>query len=291
MKIITELNELKKMKKLTQTERHIVDYILTYPEEIEKISSRQLAELTYTSPATVVRICQKLGFSGYSEFKINYLKEVHQTPLMSQLTRNHSITSEDSLHSLMNKVAALEINAIEQTKKAINLDQLKRVAQLLKEATCINFYAFDHNLHLAKMASSHFLYAGKQAVVHDGSNAQFMQAFVAVEGHVAIIISRTGENPVLYRIAKLLTKRNIPIIVLTQSRHSKLAKLSTEYLYLYNVHRFTDMGPILFQTSAQYLFDLLFAILFSQNFENSVKQNESYEQMSEYYQCREQYEL
>ena len=51
------------------------------------------------------------------------------------------------------------------------------------------------------------------------------------------------------------------------------------------------MGPILFQTSAQYLFDLLFAILFSQNFENSVKQNESYEQMSEYYQCREQYEL
>ena len=75
---------------------------------------------------------------------------------MSQLARNHSITSEDSLHSLMNKVAALEINAIEQTKKAINLDQLKRVAQLLKEATCINFYAFDHNLHLAKMASSHF---------------------------------------------------------------------------------------------------------------------------------------
>ena len=284
MKIINELNELKQMNKLTSTEQGIVNYILTYPEELEKISSRQLAELTYTSPATVVRICQKLGFSGYSEFKIKYLQEVNQTPMMDQINRTNPITSEDSLHRIVNKVAALEITAIEQTKKGIDLDQLNRVSELLNQATCIDFYAFDNNLHLAKNACSHFLYAGKQAVIHDSSNAQFMQAFASVEGHVAIIISRTGENPMLYRIANVLRERNIPLLVLTESRHSSLAKISTEHLYLYNVHRFTDMGTILFQTSVQYLFDLLFAILFSRNFENSVKQNEMYEEINEYHQ-------
>ena len=284
MKIINELNELKRMNKLTSTEQGIVNYILTYPEELEKISSRQLAELTYTSPATVVRICQKLGFSGYSEFKIKYLQEVNQTPRMDQINRTNPITSEDSLHRIVNKVAALEITAIEQTKKGIDLDQLNRVSELLNQATCIDFYAFDNNLHLAKNACSHFLYAGKQAVIHDSSNAQFMQAFASVEGHVAIIISRTGENPMLYRIANVLRERKIPLLVLTEYRHSSLAKISTEHLYLYNVHRFTDMGTILFQTSVQYLFDLLFAILFSRNFENSVKQNEMYEEINEYHQ-------
>ncbi|MFR3814916.1 MAG: MurR/RpiR family transcriptional regulator [Turicibacter sp.] len=284
MKIINELNELKQMNKLTSTEQGIVNYILTYPEELEKISSRQLAELTYTSPATVVRICQKLGFSGYSEFKIKYLQEVNQTPRMDQINRTNPITSEDSLHRIVNKVAALEITAIEQTKKGIDLDQLNRVSELLNQATCIDFYAFDNNLHLAKNACSHFLYAGKQAIIHDSSNAQFMQAFASVEGHVAIIISRTGENPMLYRIANVLHERKIPLLVLTESRHSSLAKISTEHLYLYNVHRFTDMGTILFQTSVQYLFDLLFAILFSRNFENSVKQNEMYEEINEYHQ-------
>lgn len=284
MKIINELNELKRMNKLTSTEQGIVNYILTYPEELEKISSRQLAELTYTSPATVVRICQKLGFSGYSEFKIKYLQEVNQTPRMDQINRTNPITSEDSLHRIVNKVAALEITAIEQTKKGIDLDQLNRVSELLNQATCIDFYAFDNNLHLAKNACSHFLYAGKQAVIHDSSNAQFMQAFASVEGHVAIIISRTGENPMLYRIATILCEKKIPLLVLTESRHSSLAKISTEHLYLYNVHRFTDMGTILFQTSVQYLFDLLFAILFSRNFENSVKQNEMYEEINEYHQ-------
>ena len=284
MKIINELNELKRMNKLTSTEQGIVNYILTNPEELEKISSRQLAELTYTSPATVVRICQKLGFSGYSEFKIKYLQEVNQTPRMDQINRTNPITSEDSLHRIVNKVAALEITAIEQTKKGIDLDQLNRVSELLNQATCIDFYAFDNNLHLAKNACSHFLYAGKQAIIHDSSNAQFMQAFASVEGHVAIIISRTGENPMLYRIANVLRERKIPLLVLTESRHSSLAKISTEHLYLYNVHRFTDMGTILFQTSVQYLFDLLFAILFSRNFENSVKQNEMYEEINEYHQ-------
>ena len=284
MKIINELNELKRMNKLTSTEQGIVNYILTNPEELEKISSRQLAELTYTSPATVVRICQKLGFSGYSEFKIKYLQEVNQTPMMDQINRTNPITSEDSLHRIVNKVAALEITAIEQTKKGIDLDQLNRVSELLNQATCIDFYAFDNNLHLAKNACSHFLYAGKQAVIHDSSNAQFMQAFASVEGHIAIIISRTGENPMLYRIANVLRERKIPLLVLTESRHSSLAKISTEHLYLYNVHRFTDMGTILFQTSVQYLFDLLFAILFSRNFENSVKQNEMYEEINEYHQ-------
>ena len=283
MKIINELNELKQMNKLTSTEQGIVNYILTYPEELEKISSRQLAELTYTSPATVVRICQKLGFSGYSEFKIKYLQEVNQTPRMDQINRTNPITSEDSLHRIVNKVAALEITAIEQTKKGIDLDQLNRVSELLNQATCIDFYAFDNNLHLAKNACSHFLYAGKQAIIHDSSNAQFMQAFASVEGHVAIIISRTGENPMLYRIATILCEKKIPLLVLTESRHSSLAKISTEHLYLYNVHRFTDMGTILFQTSVQYLFDLLFAILFSRNFENSVKQNEMYEEINEYH--------
>ena len=288
MKIINELNELKRMNKLTSTEQGIVNYILTNPEELEKISSRQLAELTYTSPATVVRICQKLGFSGYSEFKIKYLQEVNQTPRMDQINRTNPITSEDSLHRIVNKVAALEITAIEQTKKGIDLDQLNRVSELLNQATCIDFYAFDNNLHLAKNACSHFLYAGKQAVIHDSSNAQFMQAFASVEGHVAIIISRTGENPMLYRIANVLRERKIPLLVLTESRHSSLAKISTEHLYLYNVHRFTDMGTILFQTSVQYLFDLLFAILFSRNFENSVKQNEMYEEINEYHQFYEE---
>ena len=281
MKLVTELKELKQLNKLTNSEIQVVDYLLDYPQEIAKLSSRQLATLTHTSAATVVRVCQKVGMSGYGEFKLKYLQEISQTP--RHINRENPITSNESIHTILNKVAALKMTAIEETKKGIDLDQLTRVAKLLNHSTFIDLYAFDNNLHLAKYAAANFLYAGKNSAIQDGSNAQFMQAMVSGEGHVAMMISRTGENVMLARIAKLLQEKNIPIIMITESKNSTLAGLSTEHLYVYNVHRFSDMGTLLFQTSAEYIFELLFAILFSQNFENSIRQNKRYEEINEYH--------
>ena len=76
MKLVTELKELKQLNKLTNSEIQVVDYLLDYPQEIAKLSSRQLATLTHTSAATVVRVCQKVGMSGYGEFKLNTFKKL-----------------------------------------------------------------------------------------------------------------------------------------------------------------------------------------------------------------------
>jgi len=284
MRIALELKELKKLKKLTATEQQVVDYILDEPEEFEKLSSRQLAELTFTSPATIVRICQKLGFSGYAQFKIKYLQEINQNPMIDSVSKTNPITKEDTVEDVMNKMAALEMTAIEQTKKGLDAVQLQRVATLLERAKRIDFYAFDNNLHLAKNACVNFLCAGKMSVVHDGSNAQFMQAAVPDEHNVAIIITRTGENIYLKRTMTLLNERNIPTIVLTESRHSTLAKMGQEHVSVYNVLRFNDMGPIIFETSVKYIFNVLYAILFSQNTESILKNNQVYEDINEYHQ-------
>lgn len=286
MKIALELKELKKLKKLTDTEQQVVDYILSHPEEFEKLSSRQLAELTYTSPATVVRICQKLGFSGYVEFKIKFLQEINQNPMIEAVSRSNPITKDDTIQDVINKMAALEMTAIEQTKKGLDVEQLMRVTQLLEEAKQIDFYAFDNNIHIAKNACVHFLHAGKMSVVHDGSNAQFMQAALSNVGdrHVAIIISRTGENIYLKRTMTMLKERGVSMLVLTESRHSTLAKMASEHVSVYNVLKYSDMGPVIFETSVKYIFNLLFAILFSHNIEVILKHQQVYEDVNEYHQ-------
>ena len=118
MKIINELNELKQMNKLTSTEQGIVNYILTYQKNSKNLISATSRINLYLSRNRRAYL-PKLGFSGYSEFKIKYLQEVNQTPRMDQINRTNPITSEDSLHRIVNKVAALEITAIEQTKREL----------------------------------------------------------------------------------------------------------------------------------------------------------------------------
>lgn len=276
MRIVNELKQLIQLNKFSDAELQVVNYILEHPEKMADLSSRKLAQLTFTSPATVIRVCQKTGASGYSQFRLKYLQEVSQNPNIEEIKKENPITRGESFGSIINKMAALEKDAIEETKKAIDYNQIARVGAIFNKSIHIDFYAFDDNLYIAKKACSHFLNVGMPSSVHDGSNAQYMQAHTAPPNHSAIILSRTGENRNLVEIAGLLKERKIPCIVLTESRHSTLASLSTEHLYIYNVHKFTDMGTALFQISAQYVLDVFFALLFSQNYDSTLTRNNDY---------------
>ena len=52
---------LQRHNALTQTERHLRDYILQNPEQAARMSARELAPARVTSPAAVTRFCQKFG--------------------------------------------------------------------------------------------------------------------------------------------------------------------------------------------------------------------------------------
>ncbi|MCR2441788.1 helix-turn-helix domain-containing protein, partial [Salmonella enterica] len=62
-----DLNVLIKGKKLTDNELQILDYLLANTAAIDGLPLREIAKAIYTSPATIVRLAQKLGFSGYLE--------------------------------------------------------------------------------------------------------------------------------------------------------------------------------------------------------------------------------
>ena len=65
------LKAMQEGERFSSTEENIVEYILSHPAQISEMTTRELAEKTYTSPAAIFRLCQKLGLKGYNEFKIN----------------------------------------------------------------------------------------------------------------------------------------------------------------------------------------------------------------------------
>ena len=58
------IQQMKNQKTMTERERDICNYILEHPEKVESISSRKLGHATFTSAASVTRLCQKLGMKG-----------------------------------------------------------------------------------------------------------------------------------------------------------------------------------------------------------------------------------
>lgn len=70
---------------LTETEREILAWLQEHPAECISMDLQTLAGRLYTSSATIVRFCHKLGLGGFNEFKYQLRSELRtlQQPVFS----------------------------------------------------------------------------------------------------------------------------------------------------------------------------------------------------------------
>lgn len=61
------LDQLKSQEGLTHQEKLVAEYILEHLNEMDGYSATDLAKASFVSKATVVRLAQKLGCTGYQE--------------------------------------------------------------------------------------------------------------------------------------------------------------------------------------------------------------------------------
>ena len=262
------LKAMQEGERFSSTEENIVEYILAHPAQISEMTTRELAEKTYTSPAAIFRLCQKLGLKGYNEFKIKFTSEVNRTLPCGAHIMHRPITDKDSTSDTIRMLAQLEIEAIEETKNEMDTDQMERIASILDKSAIIDIYAYDQNYSLAQMAVYNFLQVKKTAVAHNSLNSQLCAALVTDSSHAAIIISRSGINQRLIRTAKILKKRKVKTILLSVNRETELAGLCDEFLYVANTLEYLDMGGNIFSVGARYYFDVMVSMLLSCHFKD-----------------------
>lgn len=254
------IKELQEQQDFSDSERTIATYLLQHSRLLPSMTTRQLARETYTSSAAIVRFCQKLGFGGYTEFRVEFLAQ-----MMKYLEQPYgvelSMTNQDSVHSILDKVTRLEIDALQETYQMLDAKEFVRAFAILQKTQHIDFYAMDNNLDIANMAASSFIMANKCSTVHTAMTMQYLQATGAPKEHVGFFISRTGENRMLIDIAHLLKLRGNPFLLITANQESTLASLADVVFPVASVKSMEELGPRVFLMGAKYVTDVLFAVL------------------------------
>lgn len=254
------IKELQEQQDFSDSERTIATYLLQHSRLLPSMTTRQLARETYTSSAAIVRFCQKLGFGGYTEFRVEFLAQ-----MMKYLEQPYgvelSVTNQDSVHSILDKVTRLEIDALQETYQMLDAKEFVRAFAILQKTQHIDFYAMDNNLDIANMAASSFIMANKCSTVHTAMTMQYLQATGAPKEHVGFFISRTGENRMLIDIAHLLKLRGNPFLLITANQELTLASLADVVFPVASVKSMEELGPRVFLMGAKYVTDVLFAVL------------------------------
>ena len=128
----------------------MADYILEHLRQVPSMSAGELADAPYTSKATVVRLCQKLGLTGYQEFKIRLVEEMSQK---DRILANEPITGKSTYSDIITALPALYDKAITNTRLSFDKNVMIRIHNYLQKSECIDIYGTGISYHLAKGAA------------------------------------------------------------------------------------------------------------------------------------------
>lgn len=215
---------------MSATERSVADYLLGHQGEAMGLSIHQLAEKTFTSPSTVIRMCQRIGFRGYKEFRQAVTCEVAVRRL-DQGPAGREITCSDSLADIVDKITYQNIMTLEDGKRLIDTGTLRACVQLMRDARTVLLFGLGASLYAARDLNLRLLRLNKPCVVNDDWHAQLLQAQNASRDDLAIVLSCPGEAAEMVACMKTLREKHAPIISITRRVDSEVSEMSDYRLY------------------------------------------------------------
>lgn len=280
MSIMTQLEfELE----FSQSEKEISRYILNHGDEVLGMSVKELAKKTYTSPATIVRLCKKIGLEGYNDFKIKYSAELqydlHHT---DRIDVNFPFQKDDTQQMICHKLATLSQEVIADTVKLIDFDELNRIVQLLDQNNAIDVYGSSNSL-LAAMSFQHkMMRIQKNVNLRVLHGEQIFMSYNSNEKRIAIIISYSGETNEIIQIAQTLKEKKTPLVVLTSIGDNRLSHYADYILNIGSREKiFTKIAPFASQTSIEYLLNVIFSCIFQKNYDKNIHHKISYDKKND----------
>lgn len=215
-----------KYKSFGPSERKIADYILKNEQEITSLSISELAALSGSTPATIVRFSRKMGYSGFTDFRIGLASEMISTSSISS-----KIKRTDSCFEIFNK----RINDISvslwNTESVLDPDQLDKAANAIMKANRIVIYGLGNSAAIAQDAAHKFLRLGLNAQACTDNHIQAIVASHLDRNSVAIGISHSGASKDIIDALQLSKIGNATTVCVTNYADSPIVKNSDICLF------------------------------------------------------------
>lgn len=275
------LKKLQAKQNFTDTEERIADYILANLDEVPDMVIQQLAEKTFTSHSAIIRLSQKLGFSGYRSFKVALIHDIQSDKHAPTIVDpNFPFLPMDSSMAIAKKMADLTIETVRKTLVKLEKDKLNEAVDLLEKADKIFLFATGDSQIRARSYQNKFIKINKHLIIGDEYGESAWNALSMGKNDCALFISYGGNSPTHKKIIKYLNSMKIPCILLTANTEQETSKLCDLVIEVpYDEFDFFKVGTFSSQISFEYILDTLFSILYAREYTKNLnslkKKNEA----------------
>lgn len=253
---------------LSAKELKVGEYIIAHSVELKNMSIQTLAKLNHVSTSTILRLCSKLGYSGFSDFKVDLILSTPQKLSMDILQDDINLT--DSIQDVNKKVRAMEISSIEETHSMINIEELKKATNLIINSNKIIIFGVSSSGLVGKELEYQLIKIKKDVNCHFDAHIQMSIANTLNENDLIIIISHSGETPECVELLKLGQKNSVPSIAITKMGQSQVSSLADVVLHTTSTEHVSRLIPIRSKISQISVINILVTNLFIQKYDERL---------------------
>lgn len=264
------LEKLEKQKDFTNVEKQIKNYIMNNLNQLSTLSARKLGEVSYTSKASVIRFCQKMGFNGYEDFKKTLEIEVKEQAKLNLLLSKEPVNKDTSLEEVLTIIPNMYTQAIGRFNLNLNKQVLKRVISKIRLAPCVDIYGVGITFTCAETAKFKFETLGIYCNTFSSINEHYIRSTRKQRNKFAIVLSFTGANQAMIEAAKYLKQSGTFVVGIGGSDSKELKKICDEYIEFGSTQYILSMEVMTPFLMITYTFDVLFTALLVADFENNV---------------------
>lgn len=197
-------------------------HILQNIEDIPSININELAEMCYTSPATISRFCKAIKCESFTHFKQQVQAGLKYATSEIRLPAEDLVSIHTNPDNCVNLVYDLAIKSLQESKENISIHQIDQLCDIIYESEKLHFFGFQFNKILGSDIQLKLLKLGKFSYAFSDRGDDSQRLELLDDTSVAIVISaRARVNPI-GSLIHAIKARGAKVILITLNKDTPL---------------------------------------------------------------------
>lgn len=244
---------------LSDGEQNIADYVLAHPADIVSMTTREIAQASATSAASISRFARRLGYESLSALRGALRRDERAYDGQGDL----SVISIESPKAALETVLMVKNRELTDTLSLLKEEEVLRSVRLLESSLSITFAAVGNTIPSALSASFLMAQLGLRCNCAPTTEAMMLSSLSLTPRDLIVFLSKSGHSKRLNKMMDNAIDSDTPTIVITNQPGSPLASRATCVLHAATHDKMLSPNMPFSHNSINYIIEVLFLLLSS----------------------------
>jgi DNA-binding MurR/RpiR family transcriptional regulator len=256
---------------LPPAERRVANVIMGYVNELSSFTIQQIAKLADTSTTSVIRLCRRLGYRRFTEFRFAIAADAGRQDILTTTfaAEASDVTAEDSVEQLVAKLARDEARSLSDTARFLSIADLEASVLSLLHADRIALFGLGASATVAEDLHRKLARIGMNSTQWAESDAAIATAATLSSQSVAVGISHTGETVDVSDFLSFARAQGATTVAITNAPNSSVAGHADHALYTMLAQRKYRSGALGSRLAQLFIIDCIYMALVNSDSERA----------------------